>query len=215
MIKDNYNNGECPDCNDPIPDDMVTGGECINCGHVFQDEYYPEELDNMIIKDEVKNLVELIKFKVTTRNMPKTDICNVFNELLAGFKNAGDCDFLHDKSVTISDLLLNLAGFETSDEDEETDEETIIGVYHNQGAYSDEYNGNFPLMTPILVATVSHPAKRESFELGKGTLKLINDAWDKFVETEPDTDTQFEQFLIEKYGLKSGEGKPHLISIYV
>jgi len=34
-IKDNYDEGECPDCGDPIPDDMVDGGECANCGHVF------------------------------------------------------------------------------------------------------------------------------------------------------------------------------------
>lgn len=34
-IKDNYHYGECPDCGDDIPEDMVDGGECDNCGHVF------------------------------------------------------------------------------------------------------------------------------------------------------------------------------------
>ena len=39
LIKDCYTDQECPDCGDPIPDDMVDGGECKNCGHVFYDEY--------------------------------------------------------------------------------------------------------------------------------------------------------------------------------
>jgi len=30
-----YENGECPDCCDPIPDDTPDGGNCENCGHVF------------------------------------------------------------------------------------------------------------------------------------------------------------------------------------
>jgi len=34
-IKDNYPNGECPDCNEPIPDNIAEGQECFNCGHVF------------------------------------------------------------------------------------------------------------------------------------------------------------------------------------
>ena len=38
MIKDDYDNGECPDCYEDIPDDMVEGGECENCGHVFYSE---------------------------------------------------------------------------------------------------------------------------------------------------------------------------------
>ena len=35
QIRQQYTDGECPDCGDPIPDDMVDGGECSNCGHVF------------------------------------------------------------------------------------------------------------------------------------------------------------------------------------
>lgn len=34
-IKRNYTAAECPDCGDPIPADIVYGGECSNCGHVF------------------------------------------------------------------------------------------------------------------------------------------------------------------------------------
>lgn len=34
-IKDNYEDGECPDCGDPIPDTAVAGDNCTNCEHVF------------------------------------------------------------------------------------------------------------------------------------------------------------------------------------
>lgn len=34
-IKNNYPNGLCPDCNEPIPDNVVCGQKCGNCGHVF------------------------------------------------------------------------------------------------------------------------------------------------------------------------------------
>ena len=34
-VKDAYPYGECPDCHEPIPDNIVEGGECPNCGHVF------------------------------------------------------------------------------------------------------------------------------------------------------------------------------------
>jgi len=110
-IKDNYDNGDCPDCGEIIPDDMITGGECKNCGHVFQDEMTP-------IEDSIADLIAQIKFKVTTRNMPKTDTCNVFNELLAALKSEGDCDLLHDKACQTAELLLNLAGFKTEEEEE-------------------------------------------------------------------------------------------------
>ena len=35
IIKDSYENGECPDCGKDIPDDVSGGDECSNCGHVF------------------------------------------------------------------------------------------------------------------------------------------------------------------------------------
>ena len=35
LMKDEYPNGECPDCCEPIPDDCGDGDECWNCGHVF------------------------------------------------------------------------------------------------------------------------------------------------------------------------------------
>ena len=34
-IKDNYPDGLCPDCKEPIPDNTVSGQKCGNCGHVF------------------------------------------------------------------------------------------------------------------------------------------------------------------------------------
>lgn len=42
-IVDFYLNKECPDCGEPIPDDMVDGGSCEICGHVF---CYPREDDD-------------------------------------------------------------------------------------------------------------------------------------------------------------------------
>ena len=37
-IKLSYDDGECPDCNLEIPDDVEEGQACINCGHVFNEE---------------------------------------------------------------------------------------------------------------------------------------------------------------------------------
>lgn len=37
-VRDAYENGECPDCGDPIPKDAVDGSDCSNCGHVFYEE---------------------------------------------------------------------------------------------------------------------------------------------------------------------------------
>lgn len=34
-IKEFYEDGICPHCGEEIPDDMVEGGECSNCGYVF------------------------------------------------------------------------------------------------------------------------------------------------------------------------------------
>lgn len=34
-ISDNYPNGVCPDCGKTIPDDIIPGQDCTNCGHVF------------------------------------------------------------------------------------------------------------------------------------------------------------------------------------
>ena len=39
-VKDDYENGECPDCGEPIPEDAYYGGNCENCGHVWNE---PEE----------------------------------------------------------------------------------------------------------------------------------------------------------------------------
>lgn len=34
-VKDAYENGECPDCGEDIPDDVVNGQGCERCEHVF------------------------------------------------------------------------------------------------------------------------------------------------------------------------------------
>jgi hypothetical protein len=34
-IKDSYPDGKCPDCGESIPDNIVGGDKCSNCGHVF------------------------------------------------------------------------------------------------------------------------------------------------------------------------------------
>jgi len=47
-----YEDGKCPDCGDNIPDTMVDGGECANCGHVF---YAPESDSERI--ESLKNLL--------------------------------------------------------------------------------------------------------------------------------------------------------------
>lgn len=41
-VADLYENGECPDCGEPIRDDATLGGECVNCGHVWTG---PQEKD--------------------------------------------------------------------------------------------------------------------------------------------------------------------------
>jgi hypothetical protein len=34
-VKDEYPYGECPDCHEPIPDNIIDGDKCSNCGHIF------------------------------------------------------------------------------------------------------------------------------------------------------------------------------------
>ena len=36
-VKDDYEGGVCPDCGEPIPDDAWYGGNCENCGHVWNE----------------------------------------------------------------------------------------------------------------------------------------------------------------------------------
>ncbi len=42
VIVADYDNGECPDCGESIPDDVSEGDECENCGHVFWKDVVPE-----------------------------------------------------------------------------------------------------------------------------------------------------------------------------
>lgn len=37
-VKDSYKDGACPDCQEEIPDSVLDGDSCSNCGHVFWDE---------------------------------------------------------------------------------------------------------------------------------------------------------------------------------
>ena len=34
-VKDQYEDGVCPDCGEDIPEDSVFEAACDNCGHVF------------------------------------------------------------------------------------------------------------------------------------------------------------------------------------
>ncbi len=34
-IKDSYPNGKCPDCKEPIPDNVTSGQTCKGCGNIF------------------------------------------------------------------------------------------------------------------------------------------------------------------------------------
>lgn len=35
-----YEDGECPDCREPIPEDAGEGDECANCHHVFWGDHH-------------------------------------------------------------------------------------------------------------------------------------------------------------------------------
>lgn len=50
-MKELYENGLCPDCQEEIPDDAQEGQECENCGHVFN-----KIVAEYIIKDWAGNL---------------------------------------------------------------------------------------------------------------------------------------------------------------
>jgi hypothetical protein len=55
-VKDSYPDGSCPDCFETIPDDVVEGDDCVNCGHVFTEEQQPQPilcLDLSSIKIEI------------------------------------------------------------------------------------------------------------------------------------------------------------------
>jgi len=42
IVKDSYENGECPDCGEDIPNDVSNGDGCSNCGHVFYSPVKPD-----------------------------------------------------------------------------------------------------------------------------------------------------------------------------
>ena len=45
-----HENGECPSCGLPIPQDMPDGGSCSNCGHVFYRD--PDEAEFAVLLAE-------------------------------------------------------------------------------------------------------------------------------------------------------------------
>lgn len=55
-IKDSYPNGECPDCGEAIPDDVVEGQACSNCEHVFTTEQPNDEPDDSMDGDAASAL---------------------------------------------------------------------------------------------------------------------------------------------------------------
>lgn len=36
-VKSEYEGGECPDCQEEIPNDARHGEECMNCGHIWNE----------------------------------------------------------------------------------------------------------------------------------------------------------------------------------
>jgi hypothetical protein len=44
-VKENYENGKCPDCNIDIPNDVIDGVACLNCDHIFWGEVEDGILD--------------------------------------------------------------------------------------------------------------------------------------------------------------------------
>lgn len=51
-MRDQYENGECPDCGDPISKLCVNGEACSNCGHVF---WHPDSADGWVFVDDETN----------------------------------------------------------------------------------------------------------------------------------------------------------------
>ena len=65
-IKDSYLNGKCPDCGSYIPNNALEGESCLNCSHVFWEEYDDFDIpglwdmdDSMLIDDEeLENMLD-------------------------------------------------------------------------------------------------------------------------------------------------------------
>ena len=45
-IKNSYPNGECPDCGEEIPNNVVDGENCSNCEHVFCNQIEDDDVRN-------------------------------------------------------------------------------------------------------------------------------------------------------------------------
>jgi DNA-directed RNA polymerase subunit RPC12/RpoP len=44
-VRDNYEGGLCPDCDEPIPDEADDGVDCDNCGHAF---FFPALRESLV-----------------------------------------------------------------------------------------------------------------------------------------------------------------------
>jgi len=51
IVKNAYEDGLCPDCGEPIPDGLVSGTACVNCGHVLWSEEDLDEFEDSIADD--------------------------------------------------------------------------------------------------------------------------------------------------------------------
>ena len=56
IIKDSYSNGKCPDCGEPIPDNVTEGQECKNCEHVFCSPRDCDDEEEELRRDEKHGL---------------------------------------------------------------------------------------------------------------------------------------------------------------
>jgi hypothetical protein len=71
IIKDSYENGECPDCGKDIPDDVSGGDGCSNCGHVFygRPDYGKQEEKNVWIQANQARIDELAEEYIERMDM--------------------------------------------------------------------------------------------------------------------------------------------------
>ena len=95
IIKDSYENGECPDCGKDIPSDVSNGDGCSNCGHVF---YSP-------VKSEMDEPFESIKTYLIEDTLFVLQVDDMIGFYDAK-KGEGSYDKLSDQDKT--DLKLNV-----------------------------------------------------------------------------------------------------------
>lgn len=96
-VKDEYEGGLCPDCQEPIPADAIHGGECSNCGHVWTE---PSETD-----DEKVHKMTADEFALL--NVPISEHTDIFLAFTSG-KNYFDLDpASSDLDVDLDESLID------------------------------------------------------------------------------------------------------------